>query len=104
MTTLVPKVGSEWLAFEAELAHLARSLISALWDAFDTCSTDVDPEARLVVVQKAQRFSSTRRTDFRGPVKERATPREWPKISMLVANEAVAEINSRLGLTSLTFT
>jgi hypothetical protein len=27
------------LAFEAELAHLPRSLISAVWEAYDTLST-----------------------------------------------------------------
>jgi len=41
------------LAFEAELAHLPRSLISAVWEAFDTLSSmtwkpsdDVEREVR----------------------------------------------------------
>src|ERR671910_2141241 len=50
---LALSVRLQLLAFEAELAHLPRSLISAVWDAFDTLSAmtwkpsdDMDREVR----------------------------------------------------------
>jgi hypothetical protein len=95
---LALSVRLQLLAFEAELAHLPRSLISAVWDAFDTISAmtwkpgdDVNLEVRGWMKAKGWEVSRTSYDAEREVYAWRHNVRGGPSPTLRIARQVLED-------------